>query len=62
MIEVYETQRLLVIVVDTEQSVSRIKEVFQRATMLWPEAHAEIKEAADILHSGQILQDYRSQK
>jgi hypothetical protein len=46
----------------TEESEPAFKELIQRGANLWPDAPAEIKEFADLITNGQILQDYRSQK
>ena len=62
MIEIHTTPNLQVIILDSEKSISRFKELIQRGANLWPDAPAEIKEFADLITSGQILQDYRSQK
>lgn len=61
MIEIYSSPNLQTIVIDSAQSIARFKELIQRGSNLWPDAHHEIKETADLLTSGQILQDYRSQ-
>jgi hypothetical protein len=61
MIEVYTTPHLQTIVIDSPQSIARFKELVQRGANLWPDAPAEIKETADLITSGQILQDYRGQ-
>jgi hypothetical protein len=64
MIEIYtstdRTQQTIII--DSAQSIERFKELIQRGSNLWPDAAAEIKEVADLITTGQILQDYRSQK
>lgn len=44
------------------ESIPAFKELIQRGANLWPDAPAEIKEFADLITNGQILQDYRSQK
>lgn len=46
----------------TKESQESFKELIQRGANLWPDAPAEIKEFADLITNGQILQDYRSQK
>lgn len=38
-----------------------LKEVFQRATNLWPDAPPEIKELADLVIDGEIKQNYWAQ-
>lgn len=49
-----------VIIIDGS-SIWKFKQLVQRATNLWPDAPPEIKEFADLITSGRILQDYRSQ-
>jgi hypothetical protein len=62
MIEVYKSHNNdLVTIILTDASVARFKQLVQRGTNLWPDAHPEIKEVADILTTGQILQDYHGQ-
>jgi hypothetical protein len=61
MIEVYTTHHLQTIVIDSPQSIQRFKELVQRGANLWPDAAAEIKETADLITNGTILQDYRGQ-
>lgn len=62
MIEVYTNNHLMTIVIDSQQSISRLKELVQRGANLWPDAPAELKEFADIItNNGVILQDYRGQ-
>lgn len=61
MIEIYTTSNLQTIVLDSAQSIARFKELVQRGANLWPDAPAEIKEAADLITNGTILQDYRGQ-
>lgn len=38
------------------------KQLIQRGANLWPDAPAEIKEFADLITNGEILQDYKSQE
>lgn len=38
------------------------KELVQRGANLWPDAPASIKEFADLVTSGSVLQDYKSQE
>jgi hypothetical protein len=59
---VIQNEDLIDIIVSSPQSISAFKELIQRGANLWPDAPAEIKEFADLITSGQILQDYRSQK
>jgi hypothetical protein len=62
MIETHQAPNLMVIVIDDPKSIQRFKELVQRATNLWPDAPASIKEFADIVtNNGVILQDYRGQ-
>lgn len=61
MIEIYTTPHLQTIVLESAQSIARFKELIQRGANLWPDAHPEIKETADLITNGQILQDYRGQ-
>lgn len=56
----------LIIAVSGEFSVSKFKELVQRATNLWPDAPPEIKQFADQVTNGDwmtgaALQDYRRQ-
>jgi len=50
-----------VITISNHRSILYFKELVQRATNLWPDAPPEIKEFADIITNGAILQDYKSQ-
>ena len=43
------------------QSLPDFKLLVQRAMNTWPDAPAELKEFADLLLEGKILQDYKSQ-
>lgn len=43
------------------ESTEHIKTLVQRAMNTWPDAPAELKEFADLLLDGKILQDYKSQ-
>jgi len=49
------------IITVSDDSVSAFRELIQRGANLWPAAPPEIKELADLITSGKILQDYRSQ-
>lgn len=59
----------IIVMVDGNESVQDFKELVQRATNLWPDASAEIKEFADQITSSELLkeknkkslQDYKSQ-
>lgn len=42
-------------------SRKQFKELVQRGTNLWPDASPEIKEFADLVTNGKVLQDYRAQ-
>lgn len=44
-----------------DENIEMFKELVQRATNLWPDAPAEIKEFADLVTNGRIMQDYRAQ-
>lgn len=49
------------IVIDKADSMEAFKNLIQRGANLWPDAPAEIKEFADKITNGQVLQDYRTQ-
>lgn len=49
------------IVIDTEDSLKSFRKLIQRGANLWPDAPYEIKEAADLITNGYILQDYKTQ-
>lgn len=42
-------------------SAESFQELIQRGSNLWPDAPPAIKEFADIITNGKIMQDYRSQ-
>jgi hypothetical protein len=42
--------------------VSNFKDLVQRGANLWPDAPASIKEFADKVTNGTVLQDYKSQE
>ena len=44
-----------------KDSVKSFKELIQRGANLWPDAPPEIKELADLVTNGKILQDYHGQ-
>ena len=44
-----------------EESLGSFKKLIQRGANLWPDAPASIKEFADVITNGRILQDYKSQ-
>lgn len=43
------------------EHAKEFKELVQRGTNLWPDASPDIKEFADLVTNGRILQDYRAQ-
>ena len=45
----------------TKESIPAFQELVHRATNLWPDAPPEIKEFADVITNGHILQDYYGQ-
>lgn len=45
-----------------QEHKAELKELIQRGANLWPDASPAIKEFADMVTSGKILQDYRKQK
>jgi hypothetical protein len=49
------------IIIDTAESVKAFEELVQRGANLWPDAQPEIKEFADLITNGKILQKYREQ-
>jgi hypothetical protein len=51
----------MMIQVSGAESVARMRELVQRGTNLWPDAHPEIKEFADKVTVGHVQQDYQSQ-
>lgn len=46
---------------DTAEDWKHLQQVFQRACNLWPDAPAAIKEIADVVTNGKVLQDYKKQ-
>ena len=44
-----------------KEDIALFKELVQRATNLWPDAPPAIKEFADVITSGNALQDYYAQ-
>jgi hypothetical protein len=42
--------------------IEKFKELVQRGSNLWPDAPASIKEFADQVTTGTVLQDYKSQE
>ena len=51
----------MVVVVGGEGSIARFRELVQRGTNLWPDAHPEVKEFADKVTVGHVQQDYQQQ-
>lgn len=49
-----------VVIVDSD-SIERFRDLIQRGVNLFPDAHPEIKEFADVITNGHILQDYYGQ-
>lgn len=52
---------MLFVTVYGEASIKEFKELVQRGTNLWPDASPDIKEFADLVTNGRVLQDYRAQ-
>jgi hypothetical protein len=52
--------RRIIIEVEGDASIRQFQELVQRATNLWPDAHPEVKEFADIVTEGRVLQDYKT--
>lgn len=44
-----------------KEDIEKFKELVQRATNLWPDAPPTVKEFADVITSGNSLQDYYAQ-
>lgn len=49
------------IVAIEDESLETFKQLVQRGANLWPDAPPEIKEFADLVTNGTVLQDYRGQ-
>lgn len=45
----------------SDESLPAFRELIQRGANLWPDAPPEIKQLADLVTSGQVMQDYSSQ-
>jgi hypothetical protein len=60
MINITELDSASIIVVD-KSSLPAFRDMLQRAMNTWPDAPAELKEFADLILDGKILQDYKSQ-
>lgn len=56
-----EEYNTIILHIHGEKSLASFKELIQRGANLWPDAPAEIKELADLVTNGTILQDYRGQ-
>jgi hypothetical protein len=50
-----------ILVFETPEDFNSFKVLVNRGANLWPDAPVEVKELADILTQGRILQDYLSQ-
>lgn len=48
-------------VIITPESWKSFQQLIQRGANLWPDAPPEIKEFADLVTNGEVLQDYKSQ-
>jgi hypothetical protein len=46
---------------ETAEDWAMLQNVFQRACNLWPDAPAKVKEIADVVTNGKVLQSYESQ-
>ena len=51
----------LTVRITEKEDIEKFKELVQRATNLWPDAPPAIKEFADVVTSGNSLQDYYAQ-
>lgn len=47
--------------INAHVSDTAFKQLIQRGANLWPDAPPEIKEFADLITNGKVLQDYRAQ-
>lgn len=47
------------VVAETAADWEHMQQIMQRATNLWPDAPANIKQVADIVTSGKVLQSYK---
>lgn len=57
----YYTKPQEVTVRITEKEIALFKELVQRGANLWPDAPPSIKEFADVITLGTVLQDYYAQ-
>jgi hypothetical protein len=55
------SRETVVLSIHGSASINSFKELVQRGANLWPDAPAEIKEFADLVTTGQVLQDYKAQ-
>jgi hypothetical protein len=61
MIHVTRTNDQTYVIVVEPLAAEVFQELVQRATNLWPDAPPIVKEFADVITTGHILQDYHSQ-
>jgi hypothetical protein len=47
-----------VIKIDTAEDYEMFQELIQRGANLWPDAPSEIKEIADMITNGKVMQNY----
>lgn len=47
------------VVAETKKDWIHMQQIMQRATNLWPDAPANIKQVADIVTNGQVMQPYK---
>lgn len=45
----------------SDEDLSHFRELIQRGANLWPDAPPTMKELADLITTGQIMQDYKTQ-
>lgn len=57
----HNTEHAATVIVINLPSMGAFQELVHRATNLWPDAPPEIKEFADVITNGHILQDYYGQ-
>ena len=60
-IQVFQTKSHISIYIDTPESIARFQELIQRGANLWPDAHPELKAAADMVTTGKVWQPYQEQ-
>ncbi len=61
MLNVVEKSGIIAIIVADDGDIIHFKELVQRGANLWPDAPPSIKEFADLVTGGEVLQDYYSQ-